>query len=90
MVSVFSHRDRILLVDYLEKGATITDSYYTPLLDKVKQAMVSKQQESCQKECCFSRTMPPHTVPITQRKLADLHCEVLKHAASSSDLAHSE
>ena len=61
MVSVFSHRDRILLVDYLEKGATITDSYYTPLLDKVKQAMVSKQQESCQKECCFSRTMPPHT-----------------------------
>ena len=43
-----------------------------------------------QKECCFSRTMPPHTVPITQRKLADLHCEVLKHAASSSDLAHSE
>ena len=36
MVSVFSHRDGILLVDYLEKGATITDSYYTPLLDKMK------------------------------------------------------
>jgi hypothetical protein len=52
-VSVFSHRDGILLVDYLEKGATITDSYYTPLLDKVNQAMVSKQQGKLSKGVLF-------------------------------------
>jgi len=33
------------LVDYLDKGATSTTSYYTPLSAKVKQALVSKQQE---------------------------------------------
>jgi hypothetical protein len=45
-----SFLSQILLVDYLEeKGVTITDSYYTPLLDEV------------QMEYCFSSTMPPHT-----------------------------
>jgi hypothetical protein len=34
--------------------------------------------------------MPPRNVPITQRKLADLHCEVLKHNAYSPDLAPSD
>jgi Transposase. len=44
MASVFWNKYRILLVDCLKKGATITESYYTSLLDNVKQAMVSKQQ----------------------------------------------
>lgn len=39
--SVFWDKDGTLLVDYLEKGATITATYYTSLLDKVKQTMVS-------------------------------------------------
>jgi hypothetical protein len=34
--SVFSDKDMILLVDCMERGATITASHYTPLLDKVK------------------------------------------------------
>jgi hypothetical protein len=42
MASVFWDKDGILLVDYLKKGATVTASYYTSLLDKVKQALVSK------------------------------------------------
>jgi hypothetical protein len=45
----------------------------------VKQALVSKQRGSCQKEYCFSRTMPART----QLKLADL----LKHPVYSPDLA---
>ncbi|GFG35425.1 hypothetical protein Cfor_01120 [Coptotermes formosanus] len=42
IASVFWDKDGTLLVDYLEKGATITASYYTSLLDKAKQALVSK------------------------------------------------
>jgi hypothetical protein len=33
---------RILLVDYLEKGETITAKYHVALLDKLKQQLVSK------------------------------------------------
>lgn len=51
MASVFSDKYGILLADCLERGATITASHYTPLLDK----------ESCQQQCCFSRTTPPGT-----------------------------
>ena len=90
MVSVFSHRDGLLMVDYLEKGATTTDSYYTPLLDKVKQAMVSKQQGKLSKGVLFLQDASSHTAAITQRKLADLHFEVLTHPAHSSDLAASD
>jgi hypothetical protein len=37
-------RDRILLVDYLEKVvATIMAKYYVELLDKLKQQLVSKR-----------------------------------------------
>jgi hypothetical protein len=36
-------QDGILLVDYLEQGATITAKYYVALLDKLKQQLVSKR-----------------------------------------------
>jgi len=60
-------------------------------LEKVKQALISSRAASCQKECHFSRTMPPHIrLFITQRKLADLHFEVLKHPVYSPDLTSSD
>jgi hypothetical protein len=42
LASVYWDKDGILLVDYLEKGATITEEYYVALLDKLKQQLVSK------------------------------------------------
>jgi hypothetical protein len=39
---VFCDKDVILLVDYLEKGATITAKYNVELLENLKQQMVSK------------------------------------------------
>jgi len=88
MVSDFSHRVGIRLVDYLEKGATITDSYYTTLLDKVKQAMVSKQQGKPSKGVLFLQdNASSHMAAITQWKLVDLHFEALTHPAHSYDLA---
>jgi hypothetical protein len=43
LVSVFCDEDGILLVDYLEKGATITAKPYVALSDKLKQQLVSKR-----------------------------------------------
>jgi hypothetical protein len=42
MAPVFWDKDGILLVDYFKEGATITERYYTPLLDTVKQALHPK------------------------------------------------
>jgi hypothetical protein len=42
LASVFWDKDGILVVDYLEKGATITAKFYIALLDRLKQQLVSK------------------------------------------------
>jgi hypothetical protein len=79
MASVFWDKDGILLVDYLEKGEKVTDSYCTALLDKVKQALVSKQQGNCQVGSLFLQdNISSRMAAITHCKLADLHFEVLK------------
>jgi hypothetical protein len=44
LASVLKDKDDILLVDYLEMGATITARYCVALLDKLKQQLVSKHR----------------------------------------------
>jgi histone-lysine N-methyltransferase SETMAR len=80
-----------LLVDYLEKGATITAKYYVALLDEMKQQLVSKPQSKLSKRILFLQdNAAPHNAAITHQKLADLHFEVLKHPAYSPDLVPSD
>jgi len=62
MASGFWDKDRILLAEYLKKGGTMTASYYTPLLDKVKQTMVSKWQGNPSKGVLFLQdNASPHS-----------------------------
>jgi histone-lysine N-methyltransferase SETMAR len=79
LASVFWDRDGILLVDYLEKGATITERTG---LQTSRQAfernLVLKDNASLQK------------VAIMQQKLADLHFRVQKQPAYSPDIAPSD
>jgi histone-lysine N-methyltransferase SETMAR len=80
-----------LLVDYLQKGATITAKYCVALLDKLKQQLVSKCQGKLSKGILFLQdNAGPHKAAITHQKLAHLHFEVLKHMAYSPDLAPSD
>jgi hypothetical protein len=62
-----------LLVDYLEKCASITAKYYSALLDKLKQQLVSKLSKGI---LFLKDNAAPHKVAITHQKLADLHFEV--------------
>ena len=81
---VFWDKDGILLVYYLKKGTTITES--SSVLGKVKQALVSKWRRNLSKVVLFLQdTASWHTAAITQQKLADLHFKVLKHPACSPD-----
>lgn len=84
IASVFWVKDGILLVCYLKKSTTITAS--SSVLEKVKQALVSKWRRNLSKGVLFLQdTASWHTAAITQQKLADLHFEVLKHPACSPD-----
>jgi hypothetical protein len=53
LAPVIGEKDEILLVDYLEKGATIMEKYYVALLDKLKQQLVSKHQGKLSKGISF-------------------------------------
>jgi hypothetical protein len=89
--SFFWDKDWILLVDYLEKCATITADYYVALLDKLKQQLVSKHRGKLSKGILFLQgIVAAHKAAITHKKLADLHFEVLKHPTNSPDLAPSD
>jgi histone-lysine N-methyltransferase SETMAR len=80
-----------LLVDYLEKSATITAKYYVALLDKLKQQLVSKHRGKLLKRILFLQdNAAPHKAATMHLKLADIHFEVLKHPAYSPDLAPSD
>jgi hypothetical protein len=60
-VSLLWDKDGMLLVDYLERGSTITAKYCLALLDKLKQQAVSKRRGNLSKgifvssrQCCSS------------------------------------
>jgi hypothetical protein len=62
LASVFWDKDGILLVYYLEKGASIMANYCVALLDKLKQQLVSKRWGKLSKgifvssrKCCSSQ-----------------------------------
>jgi hypothetical protein len=57
LASVFSDKNVILLVQYLEKGATITAKYYVALLVEMKQQLVSKHGGKLSKGILCFKTM---------------------------------
>jgi hypothetical protein len=88
---VFWDKDGILLTDCLGKGATFKEAYYIPLLNKLKKQLVSKRRSNISKGILFLQdNAAHHKTAITHQKLADLHFEVLKHLAYSSDFAPSD
>jgi hypothetical protein len=66
-----------LLVDYLEKGASITAKYYIALLDKLRQQLVYKRRVKLSKGMLFLQdNAAPQKVAIMHQKLTDLHFDL--------------
>jgi hypothetical protein len=88
LASVFWDKDGILLLDYLGKGATImAKSYYIALLDKLKQQLASKRRGTLSKGILFlPDNVALHKVAITHQNLEDLHFQVQKHPAYSTEM----
>lgn len=60
MILVFKYTDDIVIADYLQKGQTITDTYwyYASLLMYLRKIIKLKCCGNCIKMCCSTRTMP--------------------------------
>lgn len=91
MASVFWDAKGILLIDYLEKGRTITGEYYASLLDRLKAAITEKRPGMAKKKVLFHHdNAPVHSSRVAQQKLAELRFQLLPHPAYSPDLAPSD
>lgn len=88
MATVFWDAEGIILIDYLEKGRTITGQYYSALLDKFDAAWKKERTLPYRKKLLFHHdNAPAHSCLLATQKLLELHYELLPHPPYSPDLA---
>jgi histone-lysine N-methyltransferase SETMAR len=92
LASVFWGKDGILLVDYMEKGATITAKYVLRCTSRQTEAATDLQtsRQAFERNLVLQDNASLNKAAITHQKLADLHFEFLKRPAYSPDLAPSD
>lgn len=91
MATVFWDSKGILLIDFLEKGKTITGTYYTELLIKLKEAIKKKRRGLWTKGVkLLHDNARVHTAKIAVAKAQELKFQILAHPAYSPDLAPSD
>ena len=82
MTTIFWDSNGIKLIDYLQKGKTITGEYYASLLDRFD-AILKEKRPHVAKKVLF------HHDNATA-KLFDLRYEIRRHPSYSPDLAPSD
>lgn len=88
MATVFWDCHGIILIDYLEKGRTITGTYYASLLDQLKEKIAEKWPHLQKKKVLFHQdNAPSHRSAIAMAKIYELGIELLDHPPYSPDLA---
>ncbi|GFU41928.1 histone-lysine N-methyltransferase SETMAR [Trichonephila clavipes] len=97
METVFWDRHGVILIDYLQKGKTITgfllritNHYYASLLDKLKAELAKKRPHLQKKKIMYHQdNAPSHTSAVAMTKIHELRFELLDHPPYSPDLAPS-
>lgn len=88
MATIFWDAHGILLIDYLEKGRTITGAYYVELLDRLNKKIKKDRLHLAKKKVLFHQdNAPAHTSRVAKEKIQDLGYELLPHPPYSPDLA---
>jgi histone-lysine N-methyltransferase SETMAR len=91
MASVFWDASGILLVDYLPKGQTITGLYYSNLLKKLREAIVSKRRGKLRRGVLLLQdNAPVHTSLVARATATECGFDLLPHPPYSPDLAPSD
>lgn len=77
MATIFWDSKGIILIDYLEKGKTITGQYYSELLDRFDGTLKEKRPHLSRKKVVFHHdNAPAHTSHIVVAKLRNLRYEI--------------
>lgn len=91
MATIFWDAHGILLIDYLQKGRTITGAYYVELLDRLDAEIKRKRPHLAKKKVLFHQdNAPAHTSRVAKQKIQDLGYELLPHPPYSPDLGPSD
>jgi hypothetical protein len=87
---VYWDAEGILLIDYLEKGKSITGEYFFLFLTRVDEKICEKRPGFQKKKIIFYQdSAPAHKSVLAMGKLGDLHYKLLEHPPYSPDLAPS-
>lgn len=91
METVFWDSHGVILIDYLQKGKTITGAYYAFLLDKLKVEIADKRPHLQKKEILFHQdNTSSRASTFAIAKIRELRIELLDHPPYSPDLAPSD
>ena len=87
MATMFWNSLGIILIDYIQKGKTVTGEYYASLLDRFDAIQKEKRPHLAKKVLFYDDNEPSQTSAIATAKLFDLFYEILPHPPYSPDLA---
>ena len=91
MATVFWDSQGVILIDFLEKGKSITGEYYASLLSNLVQEIKEKRPHLAKKKPLFLQdNAPAHKSAVATAKLFELRSENLQHPPYSPDLAPSD
>ena len=91
MATVFWDSQGVILIDYIEKGKTITGAYYSSLLDRLKTELQEKRPRLAHKKVLFHHdNAPAHSSGVVAAKLMELRFQLVPHPPYSPDLAPSD
>ncbi|UYV81002.1 hypothetical protein LAZ67_19002479 [Cordylochernes scorpioides] len=91
MVSVFWDSEGVLLLDFLNKGQTITGNYYAKLLKQLREAIKEKRREMLSRKIVYHQDNAPSLRSLqAMAAIYDSGFELLPHAPYSPDLAPSD
>lgn len=91
MASVFWDTEGIIMVDYLEKGATITGSYYADQIRRLREAIKEKRRGKLRAKVLFHQdNAPAHKAEVAMTAIREAGFELVEHPPYSPDLAPSD
>ncbi|UYV66979.1 K02A2.6-like, partial [Cordylochernes scorpioides] len=91
MVSVFWDSEGVLLLDFLNKGQTITDNYYANLVKQLREAFKEKRRGKLSRKIVFHQdNAPSHRSLQAMAAIYDSGFELLPHAPYLPDLSPSD
>ncbi|XP_046976362.1 histone-lysine N-methyltransferase SETMAR-like [Vanessa cardui] len=91
MASVFLDAEGIIMVEYLEKGATITGSYYADQIRRWREAIKQKSRGKLRAGVLFHQdNAPSHKAAVAMTAIQESGFEILEYPPYSPDLAPSD